>query len=184
MPWDPFDPVPPSPDRQAIPRPIATPFGVAFDNIGPGAGVGTGAEATASTPASAPASAPAHVPTGRVMRELERIPPIDNVEAVYFAAFEPGFATLLVYNPLAAVLHLYWGTGDTKPIADPTDGAYPSADVAVPGNAYAALPIPSAATGVAAVLVYLAAQPGTDLFYNGVLSVTTDVLPAFVGPLA
>jgi hypothetical protein len=83
-------------------------------------------------------------------------------------------ATLLVFNPLAAVIWIRFGNGT------PSSSSY---DLACPGEAMLAWPIDGGTGNITAVVDYPGAVPAGDVGQEAIIRASEATLSAFVGPL-
>lgn len=105
--------------------------------------------------------------------ELARLSAVDAAEA-RGVGFPDWATSLVIFNPLAA------------PIFVRFDGTTPTAtnyDIACPGEALMAYPMPNDVRVVSAVVDYPGAVPGADAGQVAILSATEDNQGVFVGPL-
>lgn len=107
--------------------------------------------------------------------EIARLQAVDGDQATT-GQLPPGSCSLVVLNPLSAPIYILWSQGV------PSASAF---DLVVPGNALMAVPVPSGASALSAVVLYPGGTvPTGDGGSHAVLSMTDNNQGAFVGPLA
>lgn len=106
--------------------------------------------------------------------ELGRLAAAD-LASIQGAEIPDGQCSLVVHNPLAAPIYVLFGGG--VPAAN-------SYDLAVPGQALLAYPLPYGAAQLSALVDYAGAVPASDAGQHATISVTRTNQGTFVGALA